>query len=86
MIDQLAEREVERDAAQAVRHDLIVAMVDQLIERESERDRADKARRGLMGGVSHDTRTPLTALKLLASAIADRLVDPPTRQRWCVAK
>lgn len=82
MIAQLVEREAERDAAQAERHDLVVAMVDQLIERESERDTADQARSGLLVGVSHDTRTPLTALKLLASAIADEAVDPATQRRY----
>lgn len=82
MIDQLVEREAQRDAAEAVRHDLVVAMVDQLIEREAERDAADEARRGLVVGVSHDTRTPLTALKLLASAIADEVVDPATQRRY----
>jgi len=61
---------------------LVVAMVDQLIEREAERDAADGARRGLVVGVSHDTRTPLTALKLLASAIADEVVDPATQRRY----
>ena len=35
-----------------------------------------------MVGVSHDTRTPLTAVKLLASAIADDLVDRTTQQRY----
>jgi signal transduction histidine kinase len=52
------------------------------IERESERNTDDEARRALMVGVSHDTRTPLTAVKLLASAIADDLVDRTTQQRY----
>lgn len=82
MIEQLVEREAERDAAQAMRHDLVVAMVDQLIERETERDASDEARRGLVVGVSHDTRTPLASLKLLASAIADEVVDAETQRRY----
>ena len=82
MIEQLVEREAERDAAQAVRHELVTAMVDQLIGRDQERRAADAARRGLMVGISHDTRTPLTALKLLASAIADDVVDPEARRRY----
>jgi len=32
--------------------------------------------------VSHDLRTPLTSLRLLADAIEDDLVDPETRQRY----
>lgn len=82
MIEQLVEREAERDAAQAVRHELVTAMVDQLIDRDQERKSADEARRGLMVGISHDTRTPLTALKLLASAIADDVVDLDARRRY----
>ena len=82
MIEQLVEREAERDAAQAVRHELVTAMVDQLVDRDRERKSADAARRGLMVGISHDTRTPLTALKLLASAIADDVVDSEARRRY----
>ena len=82
MVVQLVEREAERDAAQAVRHELVTAMVDQLMDRDQERTSAEEARRGLMVGISHDTRTPLTALKLLASAIADDVVDPDARRRY----
>lgn len=82
MIRQLVEREAERDAAQAVRHDLVAAMVDQLIEHDEDRNAADASRRGLIVGISHDTRTPLTALKLLASAIADDAVEPALQKRY----
>jgi signal transduction histidine kinase len=46
-------------------------MIAQLADREEERDAADKARRDLIAAVSHDLRTPLTSLQLLARAIDD---------------
>ncbi len=79
MIDQLRLREAERDEAQATRHALVRAMVDQLRERAAERDRDDEQRRQLFVGVSHDLRTPLTGLQLLANAIRDELVAPEQR-------
>ena len=57
-------------------------MVAQLAEREAQRDAADAARRDLVAAVSHDLRTPLTSLRLLASAIEDELVDQETRHRY----
>jgi signal transduction histidine kinase len=57
-------------------------MTAQLAEREAERDAADRARRDLIAAVSHDLRTPLTSLRLLADAIDDDLVDPGTRRRY----
>jgi signal transduction histidine kinase len=57
-------------------------MTAQLREREVERDAADSARRGLVAAVSHDLRTPLTSLRLLAEAVEDGVVDPQTRARY----
>ena len=57
-------------------------MAGQLRDREAERDTAEAARRDLIAAVSHDLRTPLTSLRLLADAIEDELVDPETRQRY----
>ena len=57
-------------------------MTAQLAEREAERDAAEQARRGLVAAVSHDLRTPLTSLRLLADAVEDELVDPDTRRRY----
>jgi signal transduction histidine kinase len=57
-------------------------MTSQLAERESQRDSAEAARRDLIAAVSHDLRTPLTSLRLLADAIEDDLVDPDTRRRY----
>jgi signal transduction histidine kinase len=57
-------------------------MAAQLAERERERDTADRARRDLIAAVSHDLRTPLTSLRLLAEAVEDEVVDPDTRRRY----
>ena len=57
-------------------------MTAQLAEREAERDGAEQARRQLVAAVSHDLRTPLTSLRLLADAIEDDLVDRDTRRMY----
>ena len=41
-----------------------------------------RARRDLVAAVSHDLRTPLTSLRLLADAIEDDLVDADTRRDY----
>ena len=48
----------------------------------AERDAAERARRDLVAAVSHDLRTPLTSLRLLADAIEDDVVDRETRHRY----
>lgn len=40
------------------------------------------ARRDLVAAVSHDLRTPITSLRLLAEAIDDGIVDEATRRRY----
>jgi signal transduction histidine kinase len=40
------------------------------------------ARRSLIAAVSHDLRTPITALRLLADAIDDEVVDAETRREY----
>ena len=57
-------------------------MATQLAQREAERDSAESARKDLIAAVSHDLRTPLTSLRLLADAIEDELVDRHTRRRY----
>jgi signal transduction histidine kinase len=57
-------------------------MVGQLREREEARDAAEEARRALVAAVSHDLRTPLTSLRLLAESIEDGVVDGDTRERY----
>jgi signal transduction histidine kinase len=48
----------------------------------AQRDAAEAARRDLVAAVSHDLRTPLTSLRLLAEAVEDDLVDRDTRRRY----
>ena len=47
-------------------------------------DRAERARRDLIAAVSHDLRTPITSLRLLAEAVGDDIVDAPTRRGYLV--
>lgn len=42
----------------------------------------ERARQTLIAGVSHDLRTPITALRLLADAIDDDIADPATRREY----
>ena len=43
---------------------------------------AERARRDLVAAVSHDLRTPITTLQLLAEAVDDGIVDPVTRRDY----
>jgi signal transduction histidine kinase len=51
------------------------AMISRLAAEEARRDQSDRARRGLVAAVSHDLRTPITSLRLLAEAVGDDIVD-----------
>ncbi len=42
----------------------------------------ERARRDLVAAVSHDLRTPITSLRLLAEAVEDEIVDESTRRRY----
>ena len=57
-------------------------MIAALTAEERARDTADAARRQVIAAVSHDLRTPLTALRLLTQALEDELVDPATARRY----
>src|SRR5919201_727776 len=57
-------------------------MVTRLRDEESAREAADGARRDLLAAVSHDLRTPLTSIQLLAEAIKDGVVDDATRREY----
>ncbi|MGA8354151.1 MAG: HAMP domain-containing sensor histidine kinase [Solirubrobacteraceae bacterium] len=57
-------------------------MIAALQAEERSRDAADAARRQVIAAVSHDLRTPLTSLRLLAEALGDDLVDEQTQQRY----
>jgi signal transduction histidine kinase len=51
------------------------AMAERLEAAGAERDAADSARRELVASVSHDLRTPLTSLILLAEAVRDGVIS-----------
>jgi signal transduction histidine kinase len=57
-------------------------MIVTLRSEERSRDEADAARREVIAAVSHDLRTPLTSLQLLAQALDDDLVDPTTAREY----
>jgi signal transduction histidine kinase len=57
-------------------------MIEQLQAEEAARDQSDAARRGLVAAVSHDLRTPITSLRLLADAVGDDIVDEQTRRSY----
>ena len=59
------------------------AMIYQLREEEAGRDQSEAARRDLIAAVSHDLRTPITSLRLLADAVGDDIVeDTETRRAY----
>jgi len=60
----------------------IEAMAGLLAHEEQARVRVEQARRELLAAISHDVRTPLTSLRLLSAALADDLVDGPTRLEY----
>jgi signal transduction histidine kinase len=60
----------------------VEAMVARLAAAEARREDAESARRSLIAAVSHDLRTPVTALRLLADAVDDEVGDPETRREY----
>ena len=56
------------------------AMIERLAAEEAARDDSEAARRHLVAAVSHDLRTPLTSLRLLADAVSDDLIDGERRR------
>lgn len=58
------------------------AMISRLQVEEEARDQSDSARRDLVAAVSHDLRTPITSLRLLAEAVDDDIVDGETRRGY----
>jgi signal transduction histidine kinase len=58
-------------------------MADALSEAASRQRELEHARRELVAAVSHDLRTPLTAVRAMVEALADGVVsDPATRERY----
>jgi signal transduction histidine kinase len=58
------------------------AMIGRLRAEEAARDQSDGARRDLVAAVSHDLRTPITSLRLLAEAVGDEVVDGELRRSY----
>jgi signal transduction histidine kinase len=58
------------------------AMIARLRTEETARDQSDRARRNLVAAVSHDLRTPMTSLRLLAEAVEDEIVDGDLRRSY----
>ena len=58
------------------------AMIARLRAEEAARDQADAARRDLVAAVSHDLRTPITSLRLMADAVGDDIVDGEVRRGY----
>jgi signal transduction histidine kinase len=57
-------------------------MIAQLRAEQTARDQSDSARRSLVAAVSHDLRTPITSLRLLAEAVEDEIVDGEMRRSY----
>jgi signal transduction histidine kinase len=58
------------------------SMIVRLRDEEAAREISDVARRDLVAAVSHDLRTPITSLRLLAEAVGDEIVDGDTRRAY----
>ena len=58
------------------------AMVGRLAAEEAARDQSETARGHLIAAVSHDLRTPITSLRLLAEAVEDEIVDGEARKEY----
>lgn len=56
------------------------AMRLQLLENESIRDQYEANRRQMISSISHDLRTPVTAIQLHAEGIMDGVADSPEKQ------
>lgn len=61
---------------------IVTLRVAALAERERARAAAEATRRQLIAAVSHDLRTPLASLRLLAEAVDDEIVEAETRRRY----
>jgi signal transduction histidine kinase len=57
-------------------------MIARLAAEERARAQSDEARKSLVAAVSHDLRTPITSLQLLAEAIGDDIVEGQQRRAY----
>lgn len=68
------------EVAELARH--VERMARALHAEEEARVAADAARRDLLAAVSHDLRTPLTSIRVLAEAIEDGVVEDVARREY----
>lgn len=61
---------------------IVTLRLSALADRERTREAAEATRRQLVAAVSHDLRTPIASLRLLAEAVDDEIVDEQTRRRY----
>jgi signal transduction histidine kinase len=80
-LEAVGEGSREPDAATNSRDELAELAVAANIAIQS-LDGAERAQRSLVAAVSHDLRTPITSLQLLAEAVGDDIVDEATRRRY----
>ncbi|HEX4689743.1 MAG TPA: histidine kinase dimerization/phospho-acceptor domain-containing protein, partial [Solirubrobacteraceae bacterium] len=78
-LEAVGEGSREPDAATNSRDELAELAVAANIAIQS-LDGAERAQRSLVAAVSHDLRTPITSLQLLAEAVGDDIVDEATRR------
>ncbi|MBT8166574.1 MAG: HAMP domain-containing histidine kinase [Acidimicrobiia bacterium] len=62
------------------------AMTDRLSEATAARERAEAARKTLLASLSHDLRTPLTAMRVAVEALEDGLAPEPDRYLRSLSK
>jgi signal transduction histidine kinase len=74
------ETSAQDEVAELGRH--VERMAAALDAEEQARLASDTARRDLLAAVSHDLRTPLTSIRVLAEAIEDAVVDDATSREY----
>jgi two-component system sensor histidine kinase KdpD len=79
LVGELSSEMVHSQLLQALANETSIALERLRLAREAERvlslQRADELKSALLSSVSHDLRTPLTAIKAAASSLRDETVD-----------
>lgn len=61
--------------------DMFNIMTEELEQSLQERTRQEENRKELIASMSHDIRTPLTAIRAYVEGLADNVADTPERRR-----